>query len=126
MSKDKVQELLIGAVVVVLGYALYKHFQAAPAATARPATQTPTGPAVGAFAPYSDRYGGAQPAYQPFDDKSPYTTISDPYQGTIDTGAFEGHNYLASLEGQPMSPFMVPFGPSAPPRAGATSGGYML
>jgi len=119
MNKDKVQELLIGAVVVVLGYALYKHFQPAPVATQPRASTTPqTGPGVGGFNTIPRYEAPQQQQWQPFDDKSPYTTIYDPYQGTVDTGAFEGHNYLASLEAA-QSPYLN-MGPNvgAPARTG--------
>jgi putative effector of murein hydrolase len=47
MNKDQLQELLMGAAVVALGYALYKHLKPATAAAPRPATPATTAAAPG-------------------------------------------------------------------------------
>ena len=88
MSKDDVQSLMMGSVLVVLSYAMVKHFQrpAAPGAAARP-VQGPGG-TVQNFAPNAPSpYTG-----------SPFTVMQDLLSGrSVDIGAFEGANYLNAI-----------------------------
>ncbi len=86
MNKDQINELLMGAAVVALAYALYKHFKPGANAAASPA------PAV---AP-AQVGGGAAFAYG---EPSPFTTLTDLLSGTVhDIGGFNGENYLADME----------------------------
>lgn len=88
MSRDDVNDLILGAVVVVLGYALYKHFKVqAPAASSTP---TQMGIAVGEVTGNATTSGPT----------SPYTSIKDLLSGAVhDIGGFDGKNYLAMIEG---------------------------
>lgn len=83
MSKDEMHDLALGAALVILGYALYKHFKAGqplPASTAA---------AVNAV---ENNYTTSGPA-------SPFTSLTDLLTGTVhDIGGYQGHNYLAELE----------------------------
>ena len=87
MSKDAVQNLMVGAVMIVLGYAVIQHFRkpAAPGAAPRP-TQGPGGTAQ-SFAPGAPAYTG-----------SPFTAMADLLSGTTqDVGSFGGRNYLNEM-----------------------------
>jgi hypothetical protein len=95
MKRDDVHDLMLGAVLVVLGYALYKHFNPTSATTA-PAAQTPMGIAVGEVASNATTSG----------PKSPYTSLQDLLAGAVhDIGGFGGTNYLAMLEGPTINPW---------------------
>lgn len=101
MNKDAVQDLMTGAVVVVLAYAMYRHFVKAPGASASklvPQAMMPRPQAVNV--PVA----------------SPYTTIYDYMAGgLVDYGAFDGRNYLAELEtGGQRPPRNGPINPDAP------------
>jgi hypothetical protein len=85
---------MMGAAVVALAYALYKHFKPG-AAKAAPATAQPSGGA--AFA-----YGAP----------SPFTTLADLLSGAVhDIGSFDGQNYLGTIEAGPV---VAGNGPRAP------------
>lgn len=76
MTKDDIQDLAVGAVLVVLAYAVYRHFKTAPAAAPAPRA----GVAVGEPPP------------------SPFTTLQDLLSGTVqDIGSFGGRNYLNEI-----------------------------
>jgi len=76
-------DLALGAALIVLGYALYKHFQASqplPASTATAVTAV------------ENNYTTTGPT-------SPYTSLTDLLSGTVhDIGGWQGQNYLAGLE----------------------------
>jgi hypothetical protein len=79
MNKEQIQELILGAAVVALGYALWKNFKG----SAKVSTKTAAGGVT--VAPY-----GAV---------SPFTSLTDLLTGTVsDIGAYEGVNYLGQLE----------------------------
>lgn len=89
MNKDQVQELMLGAVVAVLAYALYKHFKA-PAAgqPSTPYGQKPMGFAVG------------EPTAQ--SRPNPFTNLNDLLTGAVhDIGGYQGQDYLATM-GDPL------------------------
>ena len=78
MNKDQIQELMLGAAVVALCYALYKHF--------RP------------DAPKKRAAGAGGPAFA-YGAPSPFTSMRDLLTGTVnDMGAFEGQTYLTDIE----------------------------
>lgn len=83
MTRDDMHDLALGAALVILGYALYKHFQAGqplPASTAN------------AVKAVENNYTTSGPT-------SPYTSLTDLLSGTVhDIGGWQGHNYLAGLE----------------------------
>lgn len=86
MSKDDIQGLMMGVAVVALGYALYTRFRPAQATSAAPGAATGYNFAAG--------------------ETSTYTGIVDLFSGGIlDTGAFNGTNYLAALEST-QAPFL--------------------
>lgn len=88
MNKEAVQNLMVGAVMIVLGYAVFQHFRkpAAPGAAPRPA-QGPGGTAQ-SFAP------GAPSPYT----GSPFTAVFDLMSGTTqDVGSFGGRNYMNDM-----------------------------
>ena len=89
MKQDDVQSLMMGLVMVALGYALYKHFKpgtTAPGAAPRPA-QGPGGTSQ------SFAYGEPSPY-----TGSPFTALSDILSGTvIDVGSYGGRNYLNEI-----------------------------
>jgi hypothetical protein len=82
MSKDTLQELLMGAAIVVLGYALWKHFKAGQGAA-------PAGILPGEFNPN-------QQAAKPF-------SFADLISGTTNENAalaswsYHGQDYLSAL-----------------------------
>jgi hypothetical protein len=89
MSRDDIHDLMLGAVVVVLGYALYKHFKQPAAPAPSPATI-----AIGEAAGNANTSG----------PNSPFTTLQDLLTGTVhDIGGFGGTNYLAIMEEQPIT-----------------------
>lgn len=83
MTRDDIHDLALGAALAILGYALYKHFQAGqplPASTATAVTAV------------ENNYTTSGPT-------SPYTSLTDLLSGTVhDIGGWQGHNYLAGLE----------------------------
>lgn len=95
MNKETTQELMMGAVLVMLVYAAYKHFMPAPAKvatkTAQPSGQAGQGVAIGEPAPYTG---------------SPFTMLQDLLSGTThDIGSFQGKNYLNDIsEVKPYNP----------------------
>jgi hypothetical protein len=92
MTRDEINDLVLGAVVVVLGYALYKHFKAQQPAAAPSQQQIAIGEAAG----NGNTTGPA----------SPFTTLQDLLTGTVhDIGGFGGTNYLALMEGQTVKPW---------------------
>ena len=84
------QDLLMGAAVIALGYALYTHFRPASASTPiRVQTASAASTAAGGAA-FADG------------QVSPFTSLFDWFSGTtIDVGAFDGVNYLADMESAP-------------------------
>lgn len=81
MTADDKQGLMMGAVVAVLAYALYRHFVPAGAAAKKAPAST---------------------AYTAYGEASPYTSMYDYSKGqVVDVGAYEGHNYLADIEAMP-------------------------
>lgn len=88
MTKDQVQELMMGAALVALGYALWQHFK-------RPASPA----AATSQAAAQQQAGGAEFAYG---EPSPFTTLQDLLSGAVhDIGSWNGENYLADLEAAP-------------------------
>jgi len=83
MTRDDMHDLALGAALVILGYALYKHFQAGqplPAST-------------------SNAVGAVENNYTTSGPTSPYTSLTDLLSGTVhDIGGWQGQNYLAGLE----------------------------
>lgn len=94
MTREEINDLVLGAVVVVLGYALYQHFKAQqPAAGAAP---TRASVAVGEAAGNANTSGL----------NSPFTTLQDLLTGTVhDIGGFDGTNYLALMEAPTVKPW---------------------
>lgn len=87
MSKDDMEQLMLGAVIAVLGYALYKHFNPS---SAGPAPTSSLGVAVGEVA----SNGNTGPV-------SPFTMLENLLTGTVhDIGGFDGTNWLAQIEGR--------------------------
>ncbi|MGZ4837642.1 MAG: hypothetical protein ACXVZR_03770 [Terriglobales bacterium] len=85
MSKDEVHELLMGAALVALGYALYQHFKTKPATAPMPAITTPA--------------QAVENNYTTTGPSSPFTSLTDLLTGTVhDIGGFGGTNYLAQIE----------------------------
>lgn len=91
MKKSDIHDLMLGAVVVVLGYALYQHFKTAPSSQPyTPYGKTPMGVNVGETVGGANSDGSA----------SPFTSLRDLLTGTVhDIGGFNGRNYLAEIEG---------------------------
>jgi hypothetical protein len=84
MTKDDIQDLLVGAVVVALGYALWRHFKPAQAVVAAP--PAPTGPRTGVTV------GAPSPS------ASPFTSLTDLLSGAVhDIGGYQGRNYLDEM-----------------------------
>jgi hypothetical protein len=83
MTRDDIHDLALGAALVILGYALYKHFQSGqplPASTANAVTDV------------ENNYTTSGPT-------SPFTSLTDLLSGTVhDIGGYQGQNYLAGLE----------------------------
>jgi hypothetical protein len=95
MKRDDIHDLMLGAVLVVLGYALYKHFNPTSTTTA-PAVRSPMGIAVGEVMGNATTSGPT----------SPFTSLKDLLSGTVhDIGGFDGTNYLAMLEGPTIRPW---------------------
>jgi hypothetical protein len=87
MNQNQVQELIMGAALVALSYALYKHFK--PGANKSP-TSTPA-----PYSPLATTYGPTVGA--PYDVNSPagYMKLVDLLKGTVgDIGSYNGQNYL--------------------------------
>ena len=85
MSKEQTQELMMGAVLVVLAYALYRHFKPSKVASKAPATAgiMPGEPAPKSYGDYTG---------------SPITSMLDLLAGTVtDIGAYQGKNYLDDI-----------------------------
>jgi hypothetical protein len=92
MTREDIHDLALGAVLVVLGYALYRHFKAQPL----PAGPTPQQIAIGETAGNANTSG----------PNSPFTTLNDLLTGTVhDIGGFGGENYLALLEEPTIKPW---------------------
>lgn len=92
MSKEQINELLMGAAAVALAYALYKHFKPG-AATAKVSTKSATAAGASAAA------GGAAFAYG---EPSPFTSMQNLLTGSVnDMGSWQGVDYLAQIESAP-------------------------
>jgi hypothetical protein len=93
MNKEQIQELMMGAAMIAVVYALWRNFKPAPAKVSAKAAAVTT--AAGAQA----RAGGAAFAYG---EPSPFTSMNDLLGGTVkDTGTWEGIDYLEKIESAP-------------------------
>jgi len=93
MNKEATQELMMGAVLVLLAYAAYRHFTAnnAPPTAGEPAA--PRQGIASSLLPSTTKRPTTQ-ARMP----SPYTSLTDLLSGTThDIGAYEGRNYLDEI-----------------------------
>lgn len=90
MSKEQIQELMMGAALVALGYALYTHFKKPGGVTTTPKT-TP--------APYSPLTTMGTVQTSPYNSASVagFMKLSEMLTGTtVDVGAYQGQQYLAT------------------------------
>jgi hypothetical protein len=92
MSREELHDLLLGGVLVVLAYTLYKHFKQ-PVSTQPNPVQTAVNNAV-------SNATTSGPG-------SPFTTINDLLNGAVheDIGGFGGTNYLALMEAPTVQPW---------------------
>ena len=98
MSKEATQELLMGAVMVLLAYAAYRHFKPAPAKA----------PAQAKMAQPSQGFAAGEPSPSSTYTGSPYTSLTDLLTGTThDIGEFQGRNYLNEISDplEPVNPY---------------------
>jgi hypothetical protein len=87
MKRTEFHDLALGAALIILGYALVKHFQAQPAASITPTVVQAT-PAQ-----------AVEGNYTTSGPTSPFTSLADLLSGTVhDIGGFGGQNYLAGIE----------------------------
>lgn len=93
MSKEELNDLMMGAALVALGYALLQHFKQPAAALPAAGMPSPGGAAAAAGGP---AFAAGEP--------SPFTTINDLLTGTVhDLGGYQGQNYLALTEAAPVN-----------------------
>lgn len=100
MNKEATQELMMGAVLVLLAYAAYRHFsQAKPPSIAAPTTPRPTtSGGAGGGKTNMPNLAPTAPWAQPAAAPSPFTSLANLLTGTThDIGGFQGTNYLNTI-----------------------------
>lgn len=98
MSNEKTQELMMGAVMVLLAYAAYRHFKPSAPTTRAPAPAKMAPGMAPSVSPYTAGYAAGAPSPSSSYDGSPFTSLQDIMQGsTHDIGGYQGRNYLDEI-----------------------------